>query len=67
MSGHNRQLGSQRHRAQHSTIWAAAVAVILLALTACASTGAPTSNPTPTASVRRQQPNGHPHRGGFHL
>jgi phosphate transport system substrate-binding protein len=49
MTGHSRRLGSQPHRAPHPAIWAAAAAVIVLALGACASTGAtPANSPTPT-------------------
>jgi phosphate transport system substrate-binding protein len=52
MSGHSRRLGSLPHRSPHPAIWAAAATVIVLALAACASTGAtPANSPTPTPSV----------------
>jgi len=51
MTGHSRRLGSQLHHASRLTT-CAAVAVILLALSACASTGAtPANSPTPTPSL----------------
>ena len=49
MTGHSGRLGSQPHRAPHPASWAAAAAVIVLTLGACASTGAtPANSPTPT-------------------
>lgn len=49
MSGHNRRLGSQPHRAPHPATWAACAALIILAVTACASSAATTpAGPAPT-------------------
>jgi phosphate transport system substrate-binding protein len=51
MTGHSRRLGSQLRRASRLAIWAT-VAVVLVALGACASAGAtPANNPTPTPSL----------------
>ena len=49
MSGTNEQPGSRLRHAPHQVIWAAAAAVILVALSACGTTTvAATSSPTPT-------------------
>ena len=51
MSGHSRRLGPRPHHAPHPAIWAAAAAIILLALTACASSTPPRTPATGTTAT----------------
>ena len=57
MSGHSRTLGPRPHHTPHPTIWAAAAAIIVLALAACASTNA---TPPATGTTATAIPNGGP-------
>ncbi len=51
MSGHDRGPGPQPHHPAHLAIWAAATAIIVLALAACGSTATPPGTPATATTI----------------